>query len=45
VADNASFESPLLPPLGVHHVFVNGRHVIEDGRLTEARPGLVVSVK
>ena len=45
VADSASFESPLIPPIGIRHVFVNGGHVVENGALTGARPGLVVAVK
>jgi dihydroorotase/N-acyl-D-amino-acid deacylase len=45
IADSATYESPLLPPIGVHHVFVNGRQVVENGALTGARPGIVVAVK
>ncbi|MDQ2943735.1 MAG: D-aminoacylase [Candidatus Dormibacteraeota bacterium] len=42
VIDTASFESPLTPPIGIRHVFVNGRHVIKDEAFTGARPGRVV---
>lgn len=42
VLDTATFESPLSPPVGIQHVFVNGRQVVRDGALTDLRPGLVL---
>lgn len=42
VLDTATYESPLKPPVGIHHVFVNGGEVVRDGALTDARPGLIV---
>jgi dihydroorotase/N-acyl-D-amino-acid deacylase len=39
VIDRATFEDPLLAPDGVHAVFVNGRLVVENGRLTGEKPG------
>jgi N-acyl-D-amino-acid deacylase len=42
IADRATFEQPLEPPVGVHHVIVNGQVVVRDGTITEARPGRVL---
>jgi len=39
VNDPATFESPHRYAEGFHHVLVNGIPVIEDGRLTDKRPG------
>jgi N-acyl-D-amino-acid deacylase len=39
VADLATFEEPHRPAVGVHHVAVNGRLVVTDGVVTDARPG------
>lgn len=44
ILDAATFESPLSPPVGIHHVFVNGAHVVADGEPTGARPGLALRV-
>ncbi len=43
VIDTATFESPLTPPVGIRHVFVNGRQVVKNGEMTRARPGRVMS--
>jgi N-acyl-D-amino-acid deacylase len=43
VIDTATFESPLTPPIGIRHVFVNGRQVVKNGEMTRARPGRVMS--
>lgn len=43
VIDRATFEDPLLPPVGVRSVFVNGRLVVENGTLTGEKPGDVLS--
>ncbi|HEX6349215.1 MAG TPA: D-aminoacylase [Candidatus Dormibacteraeota bacterium] len=42
IADRATYEDPLLPPVGVREVFVNGQVVVSAGELTGARPGLVL---
>lgn len=42
IADQATYEHPLSPPIGVREVFVNGRAVVSDGRLTGERPGQVL---
>jgi dihydroorotase/N-acyl-D-amino-acid deacylase len=39
VADSATFENPHRPSVGIRHVFVNGQAALQDGRLTDARPG------
>jgi len=40
VADRATFEQPHQPSVGFAYVFVNGKKVLDHGRLTTARPGL-----
>jgi dihydroorotase/N-acyl-D-amino-acid deacylase len=42
IRDNSTFEDPNHYSTGVRHVFVNGRHVLADGHLTEERPGRVI---
>lgn len=42
IADRATYADPLLPPVGVPHVIVNGVVAVEDGRLTGRRPGTVL---
>ena len=39
VADRATFEQPHQPAVGFAYVFVNGKKVLDHGRLTAARPG------
>jgi N-acyl-D-aspartate/D-glutamate deacylase len=39
IADRATFEDPGQPSVGVRFVMVNGRFVLDDGRLTAERPG------
>ena len=38
----ATYEAPRLPPVGIHHVLVNGRFTVEDGERTDALPGRAV---
>ncbi|MEE6282902.1 N-acyl-D-amino-acid deacylase family protein [Georgenia sp. MJ170] len=42
VADRATFDEPLLAPIGIRHVLVDGRAVILDGADTGIRPGRVL---
>jgi len=39
VGDRATFEKPHQYAVGMHHVFVNGQHVLKDGEHTGAKPG------
>jgi N-acyl-D-aspartate/D-glutamate deacylase len=39
VQDVATFNDPLRYSVGVKYVFVNGRPVVLDGKITEERPG------
>jgi N-acyl-D-amino-acid deacylase len=43
IEDRATFVAPHQYPVGVHHVLVNGVPVVEDGELTMALPGEVVT--
>jgi N-acyl-D-aspartate/D-glutamate deacylase len=42
IQDRATYEQPLLNPVGIDHVLVNGQIVIENGKHTGARPGHVL---
>jgi N-acyl-D-amino-acid deacylase len=42
VSDKATFAQPHQYAVGVSHVIVNGVFVIDDGKVTEARPGRVL---
>jgi N-acyl-D-amino-acid deacylase len=42
VTDRATYSEPFMPPEGIHHVFVNGRPVLLDQRLTGEMPGRVI---
>ncbi|HEX6083366.1 MAG TPA: D-aminoacylase [Thermoanaerobaculia bacterium] len=42
IADRATFEKPHQYAVGVSHVVVNGVLVVDDGKVTEARPGRVL---
>jgi N-acyl-D-amino-acid deacylase len=42
IQDHATFEEPHQLSTGVHHVFVNGGHVVNDGAHTGAMPGRAV---
>jgi N-acyl-D-amino-acid deacylase len=39
VIDRATFTEPMLPAVGIAHVFVSGRLVWSDGKSTGDRPG------
>lgn len=39
VAAGATFEAPRIPPVGIPHVLIDGRFVIEDGRRTDVLAG------
>ena len=42
VADRATFTDPFQYPVGIEDVIVNGRVVLDGGRHTGARPGVVI---
>ena len=42
IQDRATYDHPLLSPVGIDYVLVNGQVVIEQGRHTGARPGHVL---
>ncbi|MFD8545200.1 amidohydrolase family protein [Streptomyces sp. NPDC059649] len=42
VAAGSTFEAPRTPPVGIPHVLIDGRFVIEDGRRTDVLAGRAV---
>ena len=42
IQDRSTYEAPLLSPVGIDYVLVNGQIVIENGKHTGARPGKVL---
>ena len=42
VEDRATFENPHQYPVGIDYVLVNGVAVVDGGKFTDARPGLVL---
>ena len=42
ISDHATFDNPHQLATGMHHVFVNGVHVLNEGEHTGAMPGRVV---
>jgi len=42
IQDRATYEQPLLSPVGIDYVLVNGQVVMENGKHTGARPGRVI---
>jgi N-acyl-D-amino-acid deacylase len=42
VLDQATYESPRQPPVGIHHVLVNGVPAVRDGALTGRHAGRVL---
>lgn len=39
IQDRATYNEPLKYSVGVKYVFVNGRAVVFDGKITDERPG------
>jgi len=39
IADRGTMTNPSLAPVGMRYVLVNGEVVLDDGRMTGARPG------
>jgi N-acyl-D-amino-acid deacylase len=42
ISDTATYESPENYPVGIFYVFVNGKLVVDQGRVTGAHPGRVL---
>lgn len=42
VQDRGTKTDPAQPPVGVHYVIVNGLVVLDDGKVTDARPGRAI---
>jgi len=40
--DRATYDEPMLSPAGIDEVLVNGKLVIDHGKHTGARPGVVL---
>ena len=45
VIDQSTVDKPEAPPLGIPHVMVSGQWVVQDGKVTGARPGQVLRRK
>jgi N-acyl-D-amino-acid deacylase len=45
VIDQSTVDRPEAPPLGIPHVMVSGQWVVQDGKVTGARPGQVLRRK
>ena len=45
IADKATFTEPHQYPTGIPYVFVNGVAVVDDGKVTSATPGKVLTPK
>ena len=43
IRDLATYDAPLVYAEGVRHLLVNGRLVLDDGKLTAERPGRVLT--
>jgi N-acyl-D-aspartate/D-glutamate deacylase len=43
VSDQATYEEPLAPPVGIEYVIVNGEVVVREGAETGLRPGRVLA--
>jgi N-acyl-D-amino-acid deacylase len=42
VGDEATFDAPTRPSVGISHVLVNGKISLENGRVTDASHGIVL---
>ncbi len=42
IQDNATYEKPLLAPVGIDYVLVNGQVVMDNGKHTGAKPGRII---
>jgi N-acyl-D-amino-acid deacylase len=42
IQDRATYEQPLVTPLGIDYVLVNGQIVVDQGKHTGAKPGMVL---
>ncbi|NWF98173.1 MAG: D-aminoacylase [Nitrospirae bacterium] len=42
IHDNATFEKPFLKPSGIQYVFINGKPVLYEGKITGIRPGRIL---
>ena len=42
IQDQSTYEHPFVPPTGIDYVLVNGQVVIEKGKHTGAKPGMVI---
>ncbi len=42
IGTRADYDNPAQKPEGIHHVLVNGEFAVRDGKLTEARAGMVL---
>jgi N-acyl-D-amino-acid deacylase len=42
IGTNSDYSDPATDPQGIHHVLVNGRFAMRDGRLTSERAGMVL---
>lgn len=42
IIDTSTYDDPRQYPKGIHHVFVNGRHAVRDGAMTDIRAGRVL---
>ena len=43
IRDKATFFEPHQHSEGVEHVFINGKVVVDAGKLTHARPGPIIT--
>lgn len=43
IKDKATFENPFEKPEGIHHVFVNGKPVLWEARITGEMPGRILT--
>lgn len=44
IIDTATYEDPRQAPLGIEHVFVNGKHIVASGKQIGAKSGKVLRV-